>query len=212
MSTSEVYCELKRRILLGELVPGKALQEHGLAEEFGVSRTPVREALIRLETEGLVRIVPKQGVYVTEISFDTFRKSYEIRYYLVGLAGELAALRITDPELENLDRIVQQLRETEDGREIQALDQEFHDLLNAGAHNDLLAAALQRLRAFMPRVTTHSHQDGQYFVESVQEHTEILAALRERDGARAADLLRRHVERFRRFIEELPLFPSVDAS
>ena len=65
MPVSEVYCTLLNRILIGDIPPGSALQENTLAGEFNVSRTPIREALIRLEADGLVRIVPKQGVYVT---------------------------------------------------------------------------------------------------------------------------------------------------
>ncbi len=208
MPVSEVYCQLRQRILLGDLPPGQALQEHGLAKEFGVSRTPIREALIRLEADGLVRIVPKQGVYVTEVSHDVFRKAYEVRYYLIGMAGQLAAQRITEPELEELDGVIKRLREASEVKDIQALDMEFHDDVNCGTHNGLLAEALQRVRSFMPRVWVSTHADREYFLETVAEHEQIVAALKERDGTKAAALLQSHIGRYRDYINGLPDLPA----
>jgi len=204
MPISEVYCQLKQRILLGDLAPGESLQEHGLAEEFNVSRTPIREALIRLEADGLVRIVPKQGVFVTEVSHDAFRCAYEVRYFLIGMAGQLAAQRITEPELEKLDEILRQLEKTDNAKQIQALDMQFHNHVNCGTHNTQLAEALQRLRSYMPRVWVSTHADKEYFLKMADEHRQVVAALRARDGAKVASLLQAHISRYREYVNGLP--------
>jgi len=204
MPVSEVYCQLKQRILLGDLEPGTALQEKGLAEEFNVSRTPIREALIRLESDGLVRIVPKQGVYVSEITHKSFRDAYEIRYLLIAVAGKLAAQRMTDEELDRLEAIVDRLKGETRIKMIQALDMEFHDNLNCSSHNSLLAETLQRLRSFMPRIWVTTHADTEYFSRTIEEHQKITKALRERDGDKAGRLLQAHIGRYREYVNDLP--------
>ncbi|MCF8105753.1 MAG: GntR family transcriptional regulator, partial [Desulfohalobiaceae bacterium] len=93
-----IYRELKRRIVFLDYEPGQSLREKDLIEEFGVSRTPVREAFIRLESDGLVRIFPNLGTIVTEVSFQQLKDVFEIRSYLVRLAGQLAAARATEED------------------------------------------------------------------------------------------------------------------
>ena len=204
MPISEVYCQLKQRILLGELEPGAALQEKSLAEEFDVSRTPIREALIRLEADGLVRIVPKQGVYVTEITHKAFRDAYEIRYMLIAVAGQLAAQRMTEEEMDRLEVVSDAMKDTKDTKRIQALDMQFHDSLNCSTHNPLLAETLQRLRSYMPRIWVTTHADSEYFAKTVEEHQAVVEALRKRDGGTAANLLQQHVGRYRDYVNGLP--------
>jgi len=204
MPISEVYCQLKQRILLGELEPGASLQEKGLAEEFNVSRTPIREALIRLEADGLVRIVPKQGVYVTEITHKSFRDAYEIRYLLIAVAGQLAAQRMTEEELDRLESIADSMVGETDTKRIQALDLTFHDNLNCSSHNPLLADTLQRLRSYMPRIWITTRADAEYFQRTIADHQEVVASLRARDGDRVGTLLQAHVGRYREYVNGLP--------
>ena len=204
MPISDVYCQIKQRILLGDLEPGAALQEKGLADEYKVSRTPIREALIRLEADGLVPIVPKQGVYVTEITHKSFRDAYEIRYLLIAVAGQLAAQRMTNDELERLAAIADQMKGLTDTKEIQSLDMNFHDSLNCSTHNGLLAETLQRLRSYMPRIWVTTHADAEYFSQTINEHQQVVNALRNRDGEKAGELLQAHVGRYRDYVNDLP--------
>lgn len=212
MPISDVYCQLKQRILLGELEPGTALQEKGLADEFGVSRTPIREALIRLESDGLVRIVPKQGVYVSEITHKSFRDAYEIRYLLIAVAGKLAAQRMTNEELDRLETIVDRLKGETEIKSIQALDMEFHDNLNCSSHNGLLAETLQRLRSYMPRIWVTTFADSEYFSQTIEEHQKIWKALKERDGDEAGKLLQSHIGRYREYVNGLPDLSELSTS
>lgn len=204
MPVSEVYCQLKQRILLGELEPGASLQEKGLAEEFNVSRTPIREALIRLEADGLVRIVPKQGVYVTEITHKSFRDAYEIRYLLIAVAGQLAAQRMTEEELDRLESIADSMVGETDTKKIQTLDLTFHDNLNCSSHNPLLADTLQRLRSYMPRIWVTTRADAEYFHRTIGDHQKVVAALRARDGEQVGNLLQSHIGRYREYVNGLP--------
>lgn len=204
MPITDAYRVLKRRIVLAELAPGQPLQENDLAKEFGVSRTPIREALIRLEAEGLVRIVPKRGVYVSEVSLNKFKNIYEIRYYLIGLAGRLSAQRITEEELRKLDALVEKVRGESNVKKLQEYDLMFHDLLNQGTHNEELVETLERLRNQMPRIWTFTHAANEYFLKTREEIAQIVDALRARDADRTEQLLRQHISRYRQYVSGLP--------
>jgi len=201
---SEVYCKLLNRILVGDIAPGGALQENALAAEFGVSRTPIREALIRLEADGLVRIVPKQGVYVTEITHQAYRNAFEVRYNMLSIAGQLAAQRISDEEIAKLREIATETTRLQEPREIKLKDMEFHTYLNCATHNPMLAESLRRLSYFMPRLETLTPADVAYFRSIGADLLEIVDALSARDATRTASLLQAHITRYREHINKLP--------
>ena len=204
MPISDVYCELLNRILIGDLPPGSALQENALAKEFSVSRTPIREALIRLEADGLVRIVPKQGVFVTEITHQVYRNAFEVRYHLLSIAGQLAAQRISDEEVETLREIAVEAENLSKPREIKRRDLSFHTHLNCATHNPMLAQALQRLSFFMPRLETLAPADYEYFLSIGHDLVEIVDALEARDATRTASLLQAHITKYREHVNKLP--------
>ena len=204
MAVSEVYCELLSRILIGDILPGSSLQENGLAKEFDVSRTPIREALIRLEADGLVRIVPKQGVYVTEITHEAYRNAFEVRYPMLSIAGQLAAQRISDQEIETLRDIAKEATKLPKPRDIKRCDMSFHTHLNCATHNPMLAQSLQRLGYFMPRLETVTPADFDYFRSIGPDLLEIVDALEARDGTRTASLLQAHITKYREHINRLP--------
>ena len=203
MPVSEVYCTLLMRILVGDVPPGGALQENGLASEFNVSRTPIREALIRLEADGLVRIVPKQGVYVTEITHQSYRNAFEVRYHMISIAGQLAAQRITDAEIEKLKQIATDIAGLTDPKDIKRLDIEFHTHMNCATHNPMLAESLRRLSYFMPRLETLTPADIEYFQAIGADLVEIVNALSARDATRTASLLQAHITKYREHINKL---------
>jgi len=204
VAVSEVYCKLLHRILVGDIPPGSALQENSLAAEFDVSRTPIREALIRLESDGLVRIVPKQGVYVTEITHQTYRNAFEVRYHMISIAGQLAVQRISDEEIATLRRIAQETLPLTEPREIKLKDMEFHTHLNCATHNPMLAETLQRLGYFMPRLETLTPADYEYFRSIGDDLVEIVDAVEARDATRTASLLQAHITKYREHINKLP--------
>ena len=211
MPVSEVYCKLLNRILVGDLLPGSALQENALAKEFDVSRTPIREALIRLEADGLVRIVPKQGVYVTEITHQAYRNAFEVRYHMISIAGQLAAQRISDAEIEKLKGIASEAEALTEPRDIKLKDMEFHTYLNCATHNPMLAESLRRLSYFMPRLQTLTPEDCEFFRSIGADLTEIAEALEARDATRVASLLQAHITKYREHINRLPEIVGGDA-
>lgn len=197
-----VYTELKRRIVLIEHEPGQVLREKDLIEEFGVSRTPIREALIRLETEGLVRIIPSSSTMVTEVSFQNLKDVFEVRSYLIRLAGELAASRITEDELASLRSIVEAMANETGPKGFMELDLQFHNQVNRATKNDVLAHMLETLRNQSVRIWAFSQEMDDYYDQLSEEHEALVAALAERDTAKSADLLEKHTKRFIDYIRQ----------
>lgn len=180
--------------MLLDYEPGQVLREKELMEEFSVSRTPIREALIRLEMEGLVRIIPNSGTYVTEVGFQKLKDVFEIRSFLVGLAGRLAAARFTDEELGMMKALVEKMKEQEEPRILMQLDSEFHDLINRATKNRVLAQMLEMLRNQAVRIWTFS-KEGPYSLFA-QDFEELLEALEKRDEVRSAQILEDHAKKF----------------
>jgi DNA-binding GntR family transcriptional regulator len=198
-----VIAEMRRRIISGELAPGVSLSEVALAESFGVSRTPVREALKQLQTEGLVEIRPRVGTFVTTPSRRELVELFEMKELLEGAAARLLAVRGRVPEL---DRLEQNLVEADaavardDRTRYAELVQEFHDLLIAGADNAKLEAhyrILMNQLAYARLVTTSLSQPGRV-LQSDQEHHRVLEPILAKDGDTAERLMREHVRASRR--------------
>ena len=191
-----VYAELKRRIVLIEYEPGAVLREKDLIEEFGVSRTPIREALIRLETDRLVRIIPNSGTIVTEVSFQNLKDVFEVRSYLIRLAGRLAAVRITDAEIAALREIVEAMIAERDPKGFMELDLRFHGQVNRATKNDVLAHMLETLRNQSVRIWAFSREMDDYYDQLADEHQALVEALAAHDEAESAELLEKHTKRF----------------
>ena len=200
MTDNGIYSRLKNRIVLLEYEPGQVLREKDLIEEFGVSRTPVREALIRLETEGLVRIVPNQGTFVSEISFQQLRDVFEIRSFLVRLTGQLAAARITEEELRQMRQLVDRLKEEKSARNLMLLDSELHELINRSTRNEVLVRMLGTLRDQTVRIWKFSHPEDDYWSGLHQEFEALLAAFEQRDEEESGRILENHQKRFIEYI------------
>lgn len=200
MAENPIYTEIKRRIVLLDYEPGQVLREKELIEEFGVSRTPVREALIRLETEGLVRIFPNQGTIVSEVSFQQLKDVFEIRSFLVRLTGQLAAARITREELGRLRGLIDQMKEEKDPKALMRIDSEVHDLINQATKNEVLVKILGMLRDQAVRIWTFSRADDDYYGRLPEEFEGLLKALETRDEEACARILEKHT---RRFIEHI---------
>ena len=149
-----VFNTLRQAILKGELEPGERLMEIQLAERLGVSRTPIREAIRKLELEGLVLMIPRKGAEVAEISEKSLREVLEVRRSLEELAIELACQRITPEELTALEEAENRFaRAVEDG-EVMAIaesDENYHELIYQATANDRLVQILNNLREQMYR-------------------------------------------------------------
>jgi DNA-binding GntR family transcriptional regulator len=200
-----VIAEMRRRIISGEIATDVNLSELTLAEEFGVSRTPVREALKQLQTEGLVEIRPRVGTFVTTPSRREITELFEMKELLEGAAARLMAQRGRVPEL---DRLEENLREeddavTRDDRVRYAeLVQEFHDLLIVGSDNNKLEAhyrILMNQLAYSRLVTTSLSQPGRPAL-SDQEHHRVVELIIAKDGDSAERVMREHVRASRQAV------------
>lgn len=206
-----VSAEMRQRIIKGDIEPGAPLSEIALAEEFGVSRTPVREALKQLQTEGLVEIRPRVGTFVTTPSRREITELFEMKELLEGAAARLLAQRGRVPEIDQLERNLHEADAAvaRDDRERYAeLVQEFHDLLLRGADNSKLEAHYRTLMnqlAYSRLVHTSLSQPGRA-LQSDREHHLVLELIVEKDGDSAERVMREHVRASRRaLLAKLPI-------
>jgi len=189
-----VYMVLYERIREGVLRPGDRLIEHQLANELGVSKTPVREALRKLNEQGLVTLESYKGAYVTQFSVDDLVKIMEIRAVLEGLAARKAAETITVEELEKLDALVKRFEEVgKKGtpQEWIAINSQFHLIIATVCRNEALKELLSELQRKIVLSSTLGIGDDYY--KSVKEHKDIVDALRAHDPEEAEHFARQHV-------------------
>jgi DNA-binding GntR family transcriptional regulator len=195
-----VYEALRRDIVGCRFVPGEPLTEQELSRRYRVSRTPVREALAKLERDRLVRVVPKKGAFVRSISHDDVRELYQIREALEALAMRLAAPRFDRGELQGFTTRFRELKArgakaTPD--EVRALGEEFHTAALKRAGNARLVEALEQIREQIRPVWTMAVVAPRRVQGLVHEHLAILDALTRADARRAERLMARHVRRVR---------------
>lgn len=193
---------IRDRIVRGEFTPGDRLVERVLAEELGVSRVPVREALNLLKGEGFVQDVPRRGVIVTMLSQEDLDDLFEVREALEVQSARLACQRATDDELESLADIARRAdaaRDLDDAELLADLNEAFHDAIPRLAHNRILATTLEPLEGRLHWVLRQNRSPGAL----MKEHSELVEALVARDAERAEEIARRHVATSRAICHEL---------
>lgn len=192
-----VFETLRDAIINQTLEPGERLMEIQMAEEMGVSRTPVREAIRKLELEGLVIMVPRKGAYVAGISVRDIHEVFEVRTSLEGLAASLAAQRITPEELDEMERnLFLEAGELEGNNlsSIIEIDTSFHDLLYKAAKNQKLFQMVSNLQEQLQRFRSASLALPGRSKTALDEHRKILEALAMGDSKHAQKLAMEHIE------------------
>ncbi len=194
--SEQVYEALQNSILIGDLKPGDPLPEIKLSEELGVSRTPVREAIGKLEQEGLVRTLPNRGAVVVGITEKDIDDIYAIRMVVEGLAANWAAENAEESALEEMRGIVE-LQEFYVGKkdylQVRQLDSRFHSLLYKASGSHILTHMLTSLHRDIRRVRGLSVSKHDRAAPSVQEHRAIFCAIEAHDGALAERLMYEHI-------------------
>jgi DNA-binding GntR family transcriptional regulator len=204
--------DLQQRVLSGDIPSGARLRQGALAAEFGVSRTPIREALRKLQAAGLVEVQPNRGALVRGLSTREIRDAYEVRAELEALAAELAATRIRHDQLDGLHAAQTQFRDglaltvaarragdgangAERATTWGRANDQFHQVIQEAAGNQVLAAQLAHLHRSFPRDLSKIvlAESTPLLRANVLEHEEIIHALEQRDAATARELMRRHV-------------------
>ena len=195
----EVVCEtLRDAIRKGVLKPGERLMEIQLAEELGVSRTPVREAIRKLELEGYVIMMPRRGTYVANLSIRDVNEVFEIRTSLDSLASGLAAERITDEELERLQRLLVMIGEYIEENNMEKIvetDTEFHDILYQASRNTRLVGIIFNLREQLTRFRSTSMAYPGRLKETLEEHRHLVEAIAQGDALEAQRAAEEHMEK-----------------
>lgn len=192
-----VFNTLRQAILKGEFQPGERLMEIQLAQRLGVSRTPIREAIRKLELEGLVVMIPRKGAEVAKITEKNMRDVLEVRLALEKLAIELACQRITDEEIKQLEISSQQFCQTTVSKDLLTMaqaDERFHDVIYNATKNKRLIQMLNNLREQMYRYRIEYIKDIETHEGLVKEHEDILQALREKNLEAASAMIQNHIE------------------
>jgi len=196
MVNKEIYKELKRRIVYLDYKPKQVLSIKDLAKEFGVSPMPIREVLILLESEKLIHIIPNNGIYVNDISFQELKDVFEVRLFLVGLSGRLAAERITPEELNKLKELLEKIKEEKNRRKLIQLDAEFHDLVNYSTKNQTLAETLKRLRNQIGRLWFFAKENDAYSQKIPEDFEELIKALENKEQNKSEQIMKDHAIHF----------------
>ena len=191
-----VFHRIREDILSGKYNENEDLKEATIGAEFGVSRTPVREALRQLELEGLVKIIPNKGAYVTGISDKDTRDIYIIRSYLEGLAARWACERISEEEIESLEEIVYLSEfhaKKKHYEQLVELDTKFHESIYRACGSKILEHELTTFHHYLERIRKESLKREERALKSNEEHMAILEAIRKRDGDLAEKLAHEHI-------------------
>jgi DNA-binding GntR family transcriptional regulator len=192
-----VFQTLRQAILKGELQPGERLMEIKLSQMLGVSRTPIREAIRKLELEGLVVMVPRKGAAVANITEKDTKDVLEVRRTLEMFAVEVVCDRITPEQLEQLESAAKDFENAKGSMDlilIAAADMKFHEVIYAATQNERLMQMLSNLRENMYRYRIEYLKDANYYDSLVREHHEILSAIKNGDKQNAREYMKNHID------------------
>lgn len=209
-NTQRLRDSLEDDIINGRRAPGERLDPEALSKTYGVSRTPVREAIHQLVASGLVTVSPKKGTFVARVGLDRLIEMFEVMAELEGMCGRLAARRITDAELGALRKAYARCREAAqagDSDEYYYENEGFHSEIYAASHNAFLADEARSLKQRLKPYRRLQLQVRRRVQSSLDEHAEILAAIEAGDAEGAERVLREHVliqgERFSDFVSSV---------
>ncbi len=192
-----VFKTLRKGILTGELKPGERLMEIHLANRLGVSRTPIREAIRKLELEGLVTMIPRRGAEVANITEKNLKDVLEVRRALEGLAIELACERITEEKKKELEERLQKVEEavrTKDTSAIASADVAFHDTIVEASGNNRLVQLVSNLGEQMYRYRFEYIKDVSKHPQIMSEHKIMFNCIIGKDKENAAQTVRLHID------------------
>ncbi len=201
-----VYLELKHKILTGEIASQTRLMEIDLSEKMNVSRTPIREAIKRLADEGLVKVEPRRGAYVANISIKDMLNVFEVREDMEGFVAKLASQRITDEQKVELEKIAHEYDvaiKRPNKEAIIELDEKFHNFIVDCCNNDTLSELINYVQELSLRFRYLYYDDYTLYESTADQHNRIMKAINEgrSDEARAeADA---HVKALKEFVNEL---------
>jgi len=194
--SDEAVDRLRDMIVAGAFAPGERLPERTLCERFGISRTPLREAMKTLASEGLLKLLPNRGAVVAPLTLKELEETFEVMEALEAAAGELACARIETEALNEIRRLHEAMRRCYEAGDLQGyfkLNQQIHWAVVAAAGNEVLAETYRRLSGRILRARYAANLSPERWAQAIAEHEQILDALTRRDGPRLRRLLRDHL-------------------
>lgn len=196
-----VFKKLRRAIITGELKPGERLVERTLAEQLGVSRTPVREAIRMLELEGLISHSPKLGAVVARVSAAEVLEIYRIRSVLEGLAAHMAAENITPADANKLMQTLERIESAAQQRDLTRLEQEhrqFNDIIYRAAGSPRLYSMITTLADHIQRHVHVGYSQPKRIEEATREHRRLAEAIKAQNSPLAEQVAREHIDNSRK--------------
>ncbi|MCY0096802.1 GntR family transcriptional regulator [Hoeflea ulvae] len=193
----ELVERIRPLIVESQLLPGDKVPERELCERFGVSRTPMREALKVLASEGLVRLEPNRGAWVTVVTVEEVEEVFPVLGVLEALSGELACAYITDAEISHVRRLHDQMMQSYRDRNLAdyfKTNQEIHGAILVAARNHTLTNACRALSARMQRARYVANMSEKRWADAVSEHEQIIQSLEARDGKQLSQVLIEHMK------------------
>ncbi len=191
-----VFQKIREDILSGKYKEHEELKEVAIGEELGVSRTPVREAFRQLELEGLIRMVPNKGAYVTGITAKDVKDIYMIRSLLEGLCARMATEKITTEQMEEMEENIYLAQFHADKghmEQMAELDNRFHDILYAACDSKMLEHLLKDFHEYVLRIRRKTLSTNSRGRASNDEHRQIMEAIRDKDAKKAEELANQHI-------------------
>ncbi|WP_297720887.1 GntR family transcriptional regulator [Limnohabitans sp. Rim8] len=213
---SHVTHRLRQMLVENQIAPGAKLNERALCESLSVSRTPLREAIKTLAAEGLVVLLPNRGAVAVSLSLDDVRHTFEVMAGLEGLSGQLAAERITETELMEIQALHFEMMAAFTRRDLSSyyrLNAQIHSAINTAAKNPVLSSTYEQVNARLQALRFKSNQDDEKWHSAMQEHARMIEALQARQPQVLRDLLVRHLEHKRDVVlAQLQASPSDNTS
>ena len=191
-----VFTTMREAIINGDFKPGQRLMEVQLAEQMGVSRTPVREAIRKLELEGLVVMVPRKGAYVAGLSSEDVKEVLEIRAVLEGLAASLAAKNASAADIEQLQEIVEKFKVAAEEKDVVKLinfDSDFHDVMYRASKNKKLIQLISALREQVQRFRVAYFTKIRSTQTLIEEHNDLVSSIVNNEPDRARAIAEKHI-------------------
>lgn len=192
-----VFNTLRQAILRGELKPGERLMEIQLANKLGVSRTPIREAIRKLELEGLVLMIPRKGAEVADISEKSMKDVLEVRHALDELSVELACERISKAQIKELELAAIEFKKTLKSKDVTVIaeaDVKFHDVIYTATNNQKLINLLNKIREQMYRYRVEHLKNEEVYPQLLAEHDEIIKYISKKDKEKAKKIVCQHID------------------
>ena len=200
----KAYTQIREKIITAKMPPGFVINEAQLMEEFALGRTPIREALKRLQMEDLVIVASRKGMYVADIAVTDLLQIFEIRVELESFSTRLAAERITESEIIELQKLAIAYQETDLSNKecLIRLDGEFHSLIAEATHNKFLIKEIEYYYSLSLRIWYIALNYAKPDEIDVNAHIEILEAIQAKDANRAGLRMRKHIQDFHKTIKQ----------